>query len=218
MKLFDLPDEKIRVVQTETGGGFGGKEEYPSMIAGHAALLAWKSGRPGEDDLRPRGGHGGDDQAPSVAHAPPDRGDAATAGCSRWTSTSSSTAARTARCRRSCCRAARSTRRPYFCPNVRVRGRAVATNVPPHGAFRGFGAPQSIFALERHMDRVARRVGMHAGGVAPAQLHPDGPDERGRAGDARAGRHAGAARSRARALATITRSARGSTRRTLGAR
>ena len=34
------------MVQTETGGGFGGKEEYPSMIAGHAALLALKSGRP----------------------------------------------------------------------------------------------------------------------------------------------------------------------------
>jgi CO/xanthine dehydrogenase Mo-binding subunit len=49
---------------------------------------------------------------------------------------------------------------PYYCPNVRVRSRAVATNVPPHGAFRGFGAPQSIFALERHMDRVAAAIGM----------------------------------------------------------
>ena len=49
---------------------------------------------------------------------------------------------------------------PYDCPNVRVRGRAVATNVAPHGAFRGFGAPQSIFALERHMDRVAAAVGL----------------------------------------------------------
>jgi len=46
LKLFNLPEEKIRVIQTETGGGFGGKEEYPSMIAGHAALLAWKSGKP----------------------------------------------------------------------------------------------------------------------------------------------------------------------------
>src|ERR1043165_3741216 len=46
VKLFALPDEKIRVIQTETGGGFGGKEEYPSLIAGHAALLAWKSGKP----------------------------------------------------------------------------------------------------------------------------------------------------------------------------
>src|SRR4029077_13274274 len=36
----------------------------------------------------------------------------------------------------------------------------VATNYPPHGAFRGFGAPQSIFALERHMNRVAEAVGL----------------------------------------------------------
>src|ERR1043166_7622929 len=49
---------------------------------------------------------------------------------------------------------------PYVCPNVRIHSRAVATNVPPHGAFRGFGAPQSIFALERHMDKVARAVGL----------------------------------------------------------
>jgi CO/xanthine dehydrogenase Mo-binding subunit len=49
---------------------------------------------------------------------------------------------------------------PYFCPNVRLRGRAVATNAPPHGAFRGFGAPQSLFALERHMDRVAQALGL----------------------------------------------------------
>ena len=46
MVLFGLPRERVRVVQTETGGGFGGKEEYPSMIAAHAALLARKSGRP----------------------------------------------------------------------------------------------------------------------------------------------------------------------------
>ena len=46
MALCALPEEKVRVVQMETGGAFGGKEEYPSMIAGHAALLAVKSGRP----------------------------------------------------------------------------------------------------------------------------------------------------------------------------
>jgi CO/xanthine dehydrogenase Mo-binding subunit len=51
---------------------------------------------------------------------------------------------------------------PYACPNVRVHGRAVATNTPPHGAFRGFGAPQSLFALERHMDKVAAAVGLSA--------------------------------------------------------
>ncbi len=46
MALCNLPADKVRVVQMETGGAFGGKEEYPSMIAAHAALLAIKSGRP----------------------------------------------------------------------------------------------------------------------------------------------------------------------------
>ena len=45
-------------------------------------------GPAGEDDLRPRRGHGGDDQAASVAHAASHGGRRATAGCSRWTSTS----------------------------------------------------------------------------------------------------------------------------------
>src|SRR6185503_8002633 len=49
---------------------------------------------------------------------------------------------------------------PYVCPNVRIHSRAVATNLPPQGAFRGFGAPQSIFALERHMDKVAHTLGL----------------------------------------------------------
>src|SRR6185437_4751142 len=45
-QLFNLSDEKAIVIQTTTGGGFGGKEEYPSMIASHAALLAQKAQRP----------------------------------------------------------------------------------------------------------------------------------------------------------------------------
>jgi CO/xanthine dehydrogenase Mo-binding subunit len=48
----------------------------------------------------------------------------------------------------------------YYWPSVRITAKAVATNVPPHGAFRGFGAPQSLFALERHMDRIAQVVGL----------------------------------------------------------
>ena len=48
---------------------------------------------------------------------------------------------------------------PYYWPSVRIRAKAVATNSPPHGAFRGFGAPQSLFAMERHMDRIAQVVG-----------------------------------------------------------
>lgn len=49
---------------------------------------------------------------------------------------------------------------PYVCPNIRVRANAWATNTVPNGAFRGFGAPQSIFAIERHMDEIAAVLGI----------------------------------------------------------
>jgi CO/xanthine dehydrogenase Mo-binding subunit len=47
---------------------------------------------------------------------------------------------------------------PYRCGNVRIRGRAMMTNTPPNGAFRGFGAPQTQFAVEVHMDRIAEAL------------------------------------------------------------
>src|SRR2546425_5819803 len=49
---------------------------------------------------------------------------------------------------------------PYACDHVRIAGRAMFTNAVPFGAFRGFGAPQTLFACERHMDVIARTVGM----------------------------------------------------------
>ncbi len=49
---------------------------------------------------------------------------------------------------------------PYACPNVRIAGRAVATNTPPNGAFRGFGAPQVEFAAETQLNRVAEALGL----------------------------------------------------------
>jgi CO/xanthine dehydrogenase Mo-binding subunit len=49
---------------------------------------------------------------------------------------------------------------PYRCDHVRIRGRATMTNTPPNGAFRGFGAPQTQFAAEVHMDRIAQQLGL----------------------------------------------------------
>src|SRR5437773_10533791 len=49
---------------------------------------------------------------------------------------------------------------PYACDHVRITGRAMFTNAVPFGAFRGFGAPQSQFAGERHMDVIARTLGV----------------------------------------------------------
>jgi putative selenate reductase molybdopterin-binding subunit len=48
----------------------------------------------------------------------------------------------------------------YRCPNVRFRGRAYSTNLPPAGALRGDGLTQATFALESHLDEVAARLGL----------------------------------------------------------
>src|SRR5438128_9570236 len=160
IKLFGLPEEKIRVIQTETGGGFGGKEEYPSMIAGHAALLAWKSGQP----VKMIYDRAEDMVATTKRHPSRTRHKTAVTKDGKLLAMEIDFVIDGgAYCTLSPVVLSRGTIHaagPYFCPNVRIQSRAVATNVPPHGAFRGFGAPQSIFALERHLDKVANAVGL----------------------------------------------------------
>jgi CO/xanthine dehydrogenase Mo-binding subunit len=165
MILFGLPRERIRVVQAETGGGFGGKEEYPSMIAAHAALLARKSGRP----VKIIYDRTEDMVATTKRHPSRTRHLTAVSRDGKLLAmdidfTVDGGAYETLSpvvLSRGTIHAAG----PYACANVRIRSRAVATNAPPHGAFRGFGAPQSVFALERHLDRVADVVG-----IAPDEL------------------------------------------------
>jgi CO/xanthine dehydrogenase Mo-binding subunit len=160
MALCDMPAEKIRVVQAETGGAFGGKEDYPSIIAGHAALLAMKSGRPVKivyDRLE-------DMTATTKRHPSRTRHRTAvskdgkilggeidfTIDGGAYATLSSVVLSR----------GTIHAGGPYYWPSVRIRGKAIATNAPPHGAFRGFGAPQSLFAMERHMDCIAQAVGL----------------------------------------------------------
>jgi CO/xanthine dehydrogenase Mo-binding subunit len=158
--LFAVPPEKVRVVQMETGGGFGGKEEYPSMIAGHAALLAWKAGRP----VKLVYDRAEDMVATTKRHPSRTRHRTAVDRDGRLLAMDIDFVIDGgAYCTLSPVVLSRGTIHaagPYFCPNVRIRGRAVATSAPPHGAFRGFGAPQSLFALERQMDRVAAAAGL----------------------------------------------------------
>jgi len=160
IKLFGLPAEKIRVIQTETGGGFGGKEEYPSLIAGHAALLAWKSGKP----VKMIYDRAEDMVATTKRHPSHTRHKTAVTKDGKLLAMEIDFVIDGgAYCTLSPVVLSRGTIHaagPYFCPNVRIKSTAVATNVPPHGAFRGFGAPQSIFALERHMDKVAAALGL----------------------------------------------------------
>jgi len=160
MKLCSLPEHKVRVVQTETGGAFGGKEDYPSMIAGHAALLAMKSGKPVKivyDRME-------DMVATTKRHPSRTRhrtavtregkllgGDIEFVVDGGAYATLSSVVLS---------RGTIHAGGPYYWPSIRIRAKAVATNAPPNGAFRGFGAPQSLFAMERHMDRIAEMVGI----------------------------------------------------------
>lgn len=161
----NLKPDQIRIIQAETGGGFGGKEEYPTMLAGHAALLAWKSGKTvkmiydrAEDMVATTKRH------PSrTRHKTAVSKDGKLLGMEIDFAIDGGAYATLSAVVLS--RGTIHSAGPYFCPHVRIESRAVATNTPPHGAFRGFGAPQSIFALERHMDEIARRVGL-----APEEL------------------------------------------------
>ena len=160
VKLFALPEDKIRVIQTETGGGFGGKEEYPSLIAGHAALLAWKTGKP----VKIIYDRAEDMVATTKRHPSRTRHRTAVSKDGKLLAMEIEFVIDGgAYCTLSPVVLSRGTIHaagPYSCPHVRIRSSAVATNTPPHGAFRGFGAPQSIFALERHLDKVAHLVGL----------------------------------------------------------
>lgn len=150
----------VRVIQTETGGGFGGKEEYPSMIAGHAVLLALKSGRPvkiiydrAEDMVATTKRH------PSIVRhrtAVTREGRLVAMDVDVLLDGGAYVTLSPTVLSRGCIHAAG----PYSCDNVRIRGRTVFTNTPPNGAFRGFGAPQTEFAVEVHMDRIAEAIGM----------------------------------------------------------
>ena len=158
--LLNLPERRVRVVQTETGGGFGGKEEYPSTIAGHAALLALKANRPVKivydrvEDMvattkrhpaivRHRTGVTRDGRLTALdIDVVLDGGAYATLSAVVLS------------------RGVLHATGPYRCEHVRIRGRAMKTNTPPNGAFRGFGAPQTQFAVEVHMDRIAAQLGL----------------------------------------------------------
>jgi CO/xanthine dehydrogenase Mo-binding subunit len=150
----------VRVVQTETGGGFGGKEEYPSMLAGHAALLALKARRPVKivyDRVE-------DMAATTKRHPAIVRHRTAVSRNGRLLAMEIEVildaGAYVTLSPVVLSRGAIHAAGPYRCPNTRISARAMFTNTPPNGAFRGFGAPQTEFAVEVHMDRLADALGM----------------------------------------------------------
>jgi len=160
MKVFlDCDADEVVVNQSVTGGGFGGKEEYPSMLAAHCALIAKKAKHavkitydrdediaattkrhPARTTHRMAVDAAGDILAIDV--------DCVMDGGAYLTLSPVVLS-----------RGVLHAAGPYKCPVTRVNGRVVQTNHPPHGAFRGFGAPQTTFAYERQMQKLARLRG-----------------------------------------------------------
>lgn len=164
-EIFGLPDEKVVVIQTVTGGGFGGKEDFPSVVAGHAALLASKCGHPVKIVYER-----GEDFAASTKRHP-----AKIYHKTGLTRDGQLLAAEVditfdggAYCTLSPVVLSRGVIHaigPYKCPNVKISGSVVATNTPPNGAFRGFGVPQACFASEMHMEKISKTLG-----ISPVEL------------------------------------------------
>jgi len=165
VQAFGFKEDKIRIVQTTTGGAFGGKEDYPSLISFYASLAAYKTGKPVkmvfdrlEDIVTTTKRH------PSKTHIKTylDSSNRILAmdidlklDGGAYEGLSSVVLQR----------AIFAATGVYSIPNVNVRGRAFRTNTVPKGAFRGFGGPQGIFAIEMHMERIAFELG-----IDPADL------------------------------------------------
>lgn len=151
-------EDRIRVVQLPTGGGFGGKEEYPSIPAVHAALAAIKTGKPvqlifdrQEDIIASTKRHPSiikiksyiDEVGNIIAREVDIKIDAgAYAGLSSVVLQ----------------RMSFSVCGVYNVENLKVTSKAYATNNIVAGAFRGFGGPQAFFSIEMHMENIAKRL------------------------------------------------------------
>lgn len=154
-RTLGYPDDKVRVIQPAVGGAFGGKEHYPSLMAAQLATAIVKIKKPlkmifdrKEDITFTTKRHpsktevsayiGDNDEILGVKiHVGIDGG--AYIGCSMVVLS----------------RALIAATNTYTFDNVEIVGDAYCTNKVPSAAFRGFGSPQSIFAIELFMNHLA---------------------------------------------------------------
>ncbi len=154
-----FPEDKIQIIQTVTGGAFGGKEEYPSLLAAQAATAALKTNKTVRLILDRKE----DIEATTKRHPSTLKYRVALNEKNEITALDIDV---------SFDGGAYATISPvvlqrgiftatgvYAFPNLQVRGRVVKTHTVPSGAFRGFGSPQVLFGIEQLMNRVAHEVG-----------------------------------------------------------
>jgi selenium-dependent xanthine dehydrogenase len=158
-----LPPEKVRVVLTACGGGFGGKEEPTVQI--HAALAALRTGRPVKMRLtRPESIRMSTKRHPMIIrqrHA----ADAEGRLLAVVSEVIADAGAYQSQTKPVVFRSAVTAPGPYVVPCVKADSVGVATHSNPSGAFRGFGSTQACFAAEIQMDKLARALG-----IAPDEL------------------------------------------------
>lgn len=155
-----LRRNQVEIIQAETGGGFGGKEDVPSIVAAHAALLCQATARPvkliydrEEDFASMSKRHPG---WASVRYGAMKTGELRACDVSYIINGGAYTTLSPIVLWRGTVHAAG----PYEIPNVRIESKAIATNTVPCGAFRGFGQPQVAFAQESCLDELALELGM----------------------------------------------------------
>lgn len=149
--------DRIRVIQLPTGGAFGGKEEYPSIPAAHAALASIKTGKPvqlvfeRQEDIQCS-----TKRHPSLIHIDSyvDEHDMIVARDIHVKLDGGAYAGLSSVVLQ---RSIFSVNGVYKVENLRIRGTVYATNNAVTGAFRGFGGPQAFFAMETHMDNIANQ-------------------------------------------------------------
>ncbi|MDC7222811.1 MAG: xanthine dehydrogenase family protein molybdopterin-binding subunit, partial [Spirochaetales bacterium] len=156
MSLLGLPEEKVRVIQTPVGGAFGGKEDYPSLIACQVALATSLIGKPvklifdrKEDMMFTTKRH------PSLVRyrtSLDKEGTILGMNIEAYIEGGANEGLSSVVLQR----ALINCIGVYEIPHVSAEGHVVFTNNVPNGAFRGFGAPQTIAALEAHMVHIAR--------------------------------------------------------------
>lgn len=153
-------DDQVRVVQLPTGGGFGGKEEYPSIPGVHAALAAIKTGKPIQLVFdRPEDIRASTKRHPSIIRIKSHL-DAEGRIIAREFDVKLDAGAYAGLSSVVLQRTIFSVCGVYDIPNLKVTGKAYATNNIVTGAFRGFGGPQAFFAIEMHMEHIATELGV----------------------------------------------------------
>lgn len=159
-QVFDCTSDKIQVIQTVTGGGFGGKEDYPSVLACQVAVAAKKAGKPvkvifdrREDISTTSKRH------PSfIVYKTAIKNGKITA---MYVDVTFNSGAFTTLSPVVLQRGIIAASGVYNIEHLNVCGRAMKTNTVPNGAYRGFGGPQVFFAVEMHMTHIAKELGIN---------------------------------------------------------